>query len=259
MYGYIYLTTNLINGKKYIGQHKACKISESYKGSGTLLRYAFKKYGKDNFSVSILKECSSIEDLNESEKFYIKLYDAVNRDDFYNILPGGQSTKEIDSGRRDNLVKHGDVTKGSVWIRKGGVCKRVQKSNLAAYLQDGYVLGGPTRGPLAKERYRESKKDLIVMTDGISIIYVNKSLVEKYEQEGFHVGRIPSIKKGSAPNWIYVTNDQEEKRILPDQLDEYMSRGYRRGRKKFKSFNRVQPAHNKGKHAVKSNGKITYI
>lgn len=45
MYGYIYLTTNLINNKKYIGQHKATKFSESYKGSGSFITKAFKKYG----------------------------------------------------------------------------------------------------------------------------------------------------------------------------------------------------------------------
>lgn len=35
MYGYIYKTTNLINGKIYIGQHKANKfLGQSYLGSG---------------------------------------------------------------------------------------------------------------------------------------------------------------------------------------------------------------------------------
>lgn len=34
MYGYIYLTTNLINGKKYIGKHKSLTFDDSYFGSG---------------------------------------------------------------------------------------------------------------------------------------------------------------------------------------------------------------------------------
>ncbi len=48
MYGYIYLTTNLINKKKYVGQHKSSKFDERYKGSGKLIKKAFKKYGKEN-------------------------------------------------------------------------------------------------------------------------------------------------------------------------------------------------------------------
>ena len=34
MYGYIYITTNLINGMKYIGKHKASMFDPAYKGSG---------------------------------------------------------------------------------------------------------------------------------------------------------------------------------------------------------------------------------
>ena len=34
MYGYIYETTNLINGKKYIGKKASTKFLEDYYGSG---------------------------------------------------------------------------------------------------------------------------------------------------------------------------------------------------------------------------------
>ena len=37
MYGYIYEITNLVNGKKYIGQHKSNQFDEDYHGSGKLL------------------------------------------------------------------------------------------------------------------------------------------------------------------------------------------------------------------------------
>jgi len=37
MYGYIYETTNLINGKKYIGQSKG-KFKPLYLGSGVVLK-----------------------------------------------------------------------------------------------------------------------------------------------------------------------------------------------------------------------------
>ena len=66
MYGYIYETTNLINGKKYIGQHRG-SFDKEYKGSGTLLRRAIKKYGKENFEVKLLEECNNQIHLNERE------------------------------------------------------------------------------------------------------------------------------------------------------------------------------------------------
>lgn len=42
MYGYIYITTNLINGRMYIGKHKSEKYDSSYYGSGKILLYAIK-------------------------------------------------------------------------------------------------------------------------------------------------------------------------------------------------------------------------
>ena len=56
-YGYIYKTTNIVNGKIYIGQHKYSKnkIDESYLGSGKLLIKAINKYGIENFECVILE------------------------------------------------------------------------------------------------------------------------------------------------------------------------------------------------------------
>ena len=74
MYGYIYLTTNLINSRKYIGQHKSECFDTNYYGSGKVLLQAINAYGKDNFKCEILCECFSAEELNAKEEFYI-VYD----------------------------------------------------------------------------------------------------------------------------------------------------------------------------------------
>ena len=90
MYGFIYCTTNLINGKKYIGQHKYCgKIDKYYLGSGVALNGAIKKYGRENFKREIICECKTLEELNEKEVYYINLWDAVNSKNFYNLGLGG--------------------------------------------------------------------------------------------------------------------------------------------------------------------------
>lgn len=90
MYGYIYKTTNLINNKIYIGQHKATKFEpDHYIGSGLLITEAISKYGFDNFKCELLEICDSKEQLNEREIFYIKLYNSQDKTVGYNIADGG--------------------------------------------------------------------------------------------------------------------------------------------------------------------------
>ena len=43
MFGYIYETTNLINGKKYIGKHISSDFDKFYLGSGTYIKNAIEK------------------------------------------------------------------------------------------------------------------------------------------------------------------------------------------------------------------------
>lgn len=88
-YGFVYITTNTISRKKYIGKRKYSPGWENYLGSGKLFKNALKKYGKDNFSREILCECITRLELDNQEKYYIDLYDAVNSKEFYNIHEGG--------------------------------------------------------------------------------------------------------------------------------------------------------------------------
>lgn len=89
MYGYVYLTTNLINNKKYIGMHKAAHFDTNYKGSGILISEAFEKYGWDNFTCEVLKWCDTQLELRDSEKYFIEMYNALEDPNYYNIAAGG--------------------------------------------------------------------------------------------------------------------------------------------------------------------------
>lgn len=93
-YGFIYITTNNVNGKRYIGQcvyHKKVKWS-TYLGSGKLLLKAIKKYGRKNFTREIICETFSKEDSNILEQHFIQEHNAVADPTFYNMALGGQVT-----------------------------------------------------------------------------------------------------------------------------------------------------------------------
>lgn len=82
----IYEIKNKINGKSYIGQHSSNELG-SYWGSGKLIKRAIEKYGLDNFERFILDSCSTKEELNEREKYWIKEKDSINSG--YNLTEGG--------------------------------------------------------------------------------------------------------------------------------------------------------------------------
>lgn len=84
----IYKTTNLINGKNYIGQHKTEKPDDRYLGSGSALKAAIKKYGKENFKKEILLVTTE-ETVNQDEIRIIKEYKEKGEAQ-YNIAGGGQ-------------------------------------------------------------------------------------------------------------------------------------------------------------------------
>ena len=58
MFYTVYKTTNLINSKIYVGLHVTSNLEDDYLGSGSQLKSAVKKYGKENFKRETLKKKS---------------------------------------------------------------------------------------------------------------------------------------------------------------------------------------------------------
>jgi group I intron endonuclease len=174
------MTTNLINKRKYIGQKKSnVFLYEKYLGSGKILLQAIALYGASNFKVRLLQECSSKEELDLSEKYWISYYDAQKSREFYNICKGGESgpggprmlgkkhsikTREIMSITRrgisnpnfGNRWHNSDKTKsihseqnkgtknpsyGKKLMNNGVVAKRVTNEEFEYYLNNGWKFG----------------------------------------------------------------------------------------------------------------------
>jgi group I intron endonuclease len=97
----IYKTTNLINGKFYIGQDS--NNNPEYFGSGILLNRAIEKYGKENFIKEILEYCETKEELNEREKHWIIYYNA--KENGYNIADGGHGGNTYTEETKQRISK----------------------------------------------------------------------------------------------------------------------------------------------------------
>ena len=85
----IYKTTNLINGKIYIGKHVTENINDDYLGSGLLLKKSIRKHGKENFKKEVLYVFDNESEMNSKEIELIN-EEILNDDSYYNIAAGGQ-------------------------------------------------------------------------------------------------------------------------------------------------------------------------
>lgn len=94
---YIYLITNKINNKHYVGlttktveERFNRHITLSNNNLGFYLHNAIRKYGIENFELKTLDTSDNIEDLKDLEIKYIQEYDSFNSG--YNLTKGGDFT-----------------------------------------------------------------------------------------------------------------------------------------------------------------------
>jgi hypothetical protein len=78
----VYLTTNLITNKKYLG--KDSNNNPNYLGSGINIKNAIKKYGKENFKKEIIEVCKNKNHLVKREEYWLNKFDVENNKEFYN-------------------------------------------------------------------------------------------------------------------------------------------------------------------------------
>lgn len=115
----IYKITNKKNGKLYIGQSVRDlsirwkeHLSEA-KGSryNFPLYRAIRKYGEDNFELDILQKCSSLEELNEFEEYWIKFYKSNVIG--YNADTGGLNSIPNEHSRKKMSLSQSKAKKGN--------------------------------------------------------------------------------------------------------------------------------------------------
>lgn len=218
MFGYVYLTTNLVNNRKYIGQHRASEFTTDYKGSGKLIKQAFKKYGWDNFEVELLQECSTEEELNESEIKWIAEYEAVYSEEFYNIAYGGSHSwhplQDWEKEQRSNEMKK----------RWEDPEYRERMSNMLRDKQaDGNSwMVGRKHSDETKHKMSESRRG------------------DKHPMYGKHHSDESRRKMSESAKRrnhlpttlgrIWINNGEFSKVIRPEELDHYISKGFTKGR-----------------------------
>lgn len=217
-FGYIYITTNTSNGKRYIGQRRAFEgdISEDkYLGSGTLLQRAVKKYGEHCFKKEIIEYCNSIEELNDAEQKWISFYDAVRSDMFYNIAAGG-AAGDTWTGRTDE-----EKDRFRDAIRVSNHQRKRNADNIKGSLNPAF----------GKRWCNDGKRNYLLMEDEIVSNGFSHGMIRTKE----HNYKIAMANKGKKHNYSstrdrHCYNDGKSNRfLLSDEIKDYEANGWRKG------------------------------
>lgn len=169
MYYIIYRTTNLINGKVYVGKHKTDDLDDGYLGSGKLLWAAVAKYGKENFKTEILFELSSEEEMDAKEAELVT-EEFVSRDDNYNLCVGGQggwSYVNANLSEEERTRISTDASRARL-IRLSPEQRHLiaKNANDAHVKKYGSAFGGVTDGFKGKKHTPESREKIAAASRG---------------------------------------------------------------------------------------------
>lgn len=224
MYGYIYRTHNLINRKMYIGKRVSSKFLENnYLGSGKILSSAIKKYGRDSFKVELLEEIyEGEEELNSREKYWIDYYNAVESDDYYNLVSGGHGGfSYINDNRLSPSCNGNHPMKGRVGDKNPMYKKKLSESS--------------------RKKISDSQKGRVSITDGnITKHILPRDTIPK----GFRKGISDSDRKRREDSWnslrkslhsdkmsdtVIINNGSITLRVKKSELDNYIRNGYIKG------------------------------
>lgn len=195
-FNYFYKITNNINGHYYYGIHSTDDLDDGYMGSGTRLHYAYKKYGKENFTKEVLKYFDTYDDACEYESLIVNevllkddnCYNVklgglggspnmltvidnygythyVNKDDdrlkngeFHYLWTGRQRTNEEREKIRNTTTNKDNPAK-RIFMNKDGIFKYVLRENVESLLKDGWELGRPKYKPEMNREERKKRRD----------------------------------------------------------------------------------------------------
>jgi hypothetical protein len=151
---YVYLTTNLITEKQYIGDHFInLKERNYYIGSGQLFLKSVRKHKKYNFFKEIIEWFETREEAFNAQEKYIKIFNTLVPNG-YNLSPkGGLLIKGALSG--ESLIKMragvSKSNKGMIAWNKNKNLSKEHKKNLSIGLK------GKNKGKILSE---ETKRNM---------------------------------------------------------------------------------------------------
>ena len=162
----VYKITCKVNGKIYIGQttqrfERYIQRHFQYALSCVDIKHghrprkfyaAIRKYGKENFEYEILETCSSANELNEREIYYIQYYDSFTNG--YNMTLGGDGGGTCGLYKRTDEIKN-KISKALLGHKRSEESKQKQAKTISGENHHLYKVGHKTE---SIEKMRQNSK-----------------------------------------------------------------------------------------------------
>lgn len=212
MKGIIYKITNKVNNKSYIGQTRYSLEfrwrQHQHKKDNTYFHNAIKKYGVDNFELSVLEECD-VEQLNSREIFYIAKYNTFQEG--YNLTIGGEGNHTLILDNKYDEIK--ELYLSGFSSNKVASLFNVDKSTIVKILKQ---LGVKIRNNKLNINNQEFKELVQDYQNGFSL----RELAKRYDCSSTGLKEY-LIKKGIDLKVKYnILNDEEgQLQIINEYLD----------------------------------------
>ena len=213
-YHFIYRTTNLLNGKFYVGMHSTDDLEDGYVGSGKRLGYSIRKYGLENHKFEILEFLSSREELKKREA------EVVNEELLTDLLCmnlkfGGEGGWDHLNGN-NRSKEHQSKASVNGWKTKQNDLEFMEKFSTLHSIK-------------MKECHENGK---ITPPSWIGKKHSEETLVKMRES---HKG-LQDGEKNSQFGTCWITNGSEVKKVKNDELHRWLNSGWRKGRRKEEAY-----------------------
>lgn len=261
-YNYFYKITNKINNRYYYGVHKTNNMNDGYMGSGKRLKYAYIKYGVQNFEKEIIKFFDTYEEALEYES-EIVTEKLVNDIECYNLKIGGKGGNGwIFENKKGNFTVIDKETNKFVKISKNSdyyknkdnyyfftenkiSMKDINGNNILVDKNDNRYLNGELSGVTKGMVTVKDKDNNYFLIDKSDNRYLNGELKCIWKNRKHNIETIEKMKfthqlRGNNKKeknsqfgtcWIHNLELKENKKIKKEELNNWTGLGWIKGRK----------------------------
>jgi hypothetical protein len=180
--------------------HKTKNLDDGYIGSGKHLKRAIKKYGLENFYTKILHVFDEEWKMKVAEKILV----VPDKEISYNLCPGGLGGfGYINSKKLNRKFNIEDQSRGGNRRAERMEIDPKYREQILKKCSNSLIGRNPTKGMFGKKHSEEAKNKMSILASG---------------------------NKNTQYGTCWITNGTDNKKIRKEDLDNWLTLGYYKGR-----------------------------